>query len=250
LCTVEVVAAEDTRRTRGLLSSIGARCTIIAYHEHNEDSRSAQLLERLRGGSDVALVSDAGMPVVSDPGWNLVSAALAAGIEVRSVPGPSAVLSALTVSGLPADRFVFEGFLPRRAGQRAEQLRRLDGETRTMIFFESVHRLADTIGALIAQLGGERRAAITLELTKVHESVYVGSLAELQQRLGSSIPLLGEFVVLVAGDRSRATPEEQEIRRVFAVLCPELGADKSVALTAAIAGVSRNVVYKLTRIRD
>lgn len=250
LCTVEVVAAEDTRRTRGLLSSIGARCTIIAYHEHNEDSRSAQLLERLRGGSDVALVSDAGMPVVSDPGWNLVSAALAAGIEVRSVPGPSAVLSALTVSGLPADRFVFEGFLPRRAGQRAEQLRRLDGETRTMIFFESVHRLADTIGALIAQLGGERRAAITRELTKVHESVYVGSLAELQQRLGSSIPLLGEFVVLVAGDRSRATPEEQEIRRVFAVLCPELGADKSVALTAAIAGVSRNVVYKLTRIRD
>jgi 16S rRNA (cytidine1402-2'-O)-methyltransferase len=156
----------------------------------------------------------------------------------------------LTVSGLPADRFVFEGFLPRRAGQRAEQLRRLDGETRTMIFFESVHRLADTIGALIAQLGGERRAAITRELTKVHESVYVGSLAELQQRLGSSIPLLGEFVVLVAGDRSRATPEEQEIRRVFAVLCPELGADKSVALTAAIAGVSRNVVYKLTRVRD
>jgi 16S rRNA (cytidine1402-2'-O)-methyltransferase len=158
LCTVEVVAAEDTRRTRGLLSSIGARCAIIAYHEHNEDSRSAQLLERLRGGADVALVSDAGMPVVSDPGWSLVTSALAEGIEVHSVPGPSAVLSALTVSGLPADRFVFEGFLPRRVGQRAEQLRRLAGETRTMIFFESVHRLSDTMAALVEWFGDLARS--------------------------------------------------------------------------------------------
>jgi 16S rRNA (cytidine1402-2'-O)-methyltransferase len=119
-----------------------------------------------------------------------------------------------------------------------------------MIFFESVHRLSDTMAALVEWFGSERRAAIARELTKVHEAVYVGSLAQLKERLGSSIPLLGEFVVLVAGDQSGATPEEQEIRRVFALLCPELGADKAVAMTAAIAGVPRNVVYKLTRIRD
>jgi 16S rRNA (cytidine1402-2'-O)-methyltransferase len=249
LCAVEIVAAEDTRRTRGLLSSIGAQSAIIAYHEHNEDRRSAQLLQRLRRGGDVALVSDAGMPMISDPGWTLVTAALAEGIEVHSVPGPSAALAALTVSGLPVDRFVFEGFLPRRSNQRAERLRRLAGEARTVIFFESVHRLGDTLDALIEQLGAARRAAIARELTKVHESVYHGTLGDLRQRLGAQIPLLGEFVIVVAGAHSDASPDEQEIRRVFALLCNELGADRAVELTAAIAGVPRNAVYKLTRVR-
>jgi 16S rRNA (cytidine1402-2'-O)-methyltransferase len=232
-----------------LLSSIGAQSAIIAYHEHNEDTRSALLLERLRRGADVALVSDAGMPMISDPGWTLVTAALAEDIEVHSVPGPSAALAALTVSGLPVDRFVFEGFLPRRANQRAERLRRLAGETRTMVFFESVHRVGDTLDALIEQLGAARHAAIARELTKVHESVYQGELADLRRGLGTTIPLLGEFVIVVAGDRADTSPEEREIRRIFSLLKDELGADSAVGLTAAIAGVPRNVVYKLTRVR-
>jgi 16S rRNA (cytidine1402-2'-O)-methyltransferase len=234
LCAVEIVAAEDTRRTRGLLSSIGAQPIVIAYHEHNEGARAAQLLQRLRAGTDVALVSDAGMPLVSDPGWTLVSAALADGIPVQSVPGPSAALAALGVSGLPTDRFVFEGFLPRRAGQRAEHLRRLRGESRTMVFFESVHRL---------------EAALARELTKLHESVYAGTLESLQRQLGKAIPMLGEFVIVVAGDSAREAPEDEEIRRIFALLSPELGADRAVACTAAITGASRNAVYRLTRLR-
>lgn len=250
LRAVEIVAAEDTRRTRGLLSSIGAQPKIIAYHEHNEDARAAQLLARLRAGTDVALVSDAGMPLVSDPGWTLVSAALAQGIPVQSVPGPSAALAALGVSGLPTDRFVFEGFLPRRARQRAAHLRRLSAEPRTMVFFESVHRLEDAMDALVAEFGAERRAVLARELTKLYESVYTGTLESLRRQLGASIPLLGEFVIVVAGDPARGVPEDEEIRRVFALLSPELGAERAVATTAAITGASRNAVYRLTRLHD
>jgi 16S rRNA (cytidine1402-2'-O)-methyltransferase len=248
LCRAEIVAAEDTRRTRGLLSSIGAQPRVFAYHEHNEGTRTAQLLERLRAGADVALVSDAGTPLISDPGWKLVAAALAAGIEVRAIPGPSAVVAALAVSGLATDRYVFEGFLPRRAEQRAEHLRRLAREPRTLVFFESVHRLADTLCALAEELGGGRRAAIARELTKVHEAVYAGSLEELRAELGRAIPLLGEFVIVVSGNTEGVSVNEDEIRRVFALLRDELPPDKATALTASITGASRNAVYRLTRI--
>ena len=248
LCGVEVVAAEDTRRTRGLLSSIGAQPTVIAYHEHNEDARAGKLLERLRAGVDVALVSDAGTPLISDPGWQLVAEALAAGIEVRAIPGPSAVIAALAVSGLATDRYAFEGFLPRRAHLRAEYLRRLARETRTLVFFESVHRLADTLSALVEQLGADRRATIARELTKLHEDVYAGSLAELRAELGRSIPLLGEFVIVVAGLAEDIPVETDEIRRVFELLRQELPPDKATALTASITGAARNTVYRLTRV--
>ena len=248
LCEVEVVAAEDTRRTRGLLSSIGAQPTVIAYHEHNEDARTGNLLERLRAGADVALVSDAGTPLISDPGWQLVAAALAAGIEVRAIPGPSAAIAALAVSGLPTDRYAFEGFLPRRAQLRAEYLRRLAREPRTLVFFESVHRLADTLSALVEQLGADRRATIARELTKLHEEVYAGSLAELRAELGRSIPLLGEFVIVVAGAAKDVPVEADEIRRVFQLLRHELPPDKATLLTASITGAARNIVYRLTRV--
>jgi 16S rRNA (cytidine1402-2'-O)-methyltransferase len=248
LCQVEIVAAEDTRRTRGLLSTIGAQPRVLAYHEHNEDARTAELLERLREGADIALVSDAGTPLINDPGWKLVAAALAAGIEVRAIPGPSAVLAALAVSGLATDRYAFEGFLPRRAEQRAEYLRRLAHEPRTLVFFESVHRLADALSALEGELGPDRRATIARELTKLHEDVYTGSLAELKRALGRSIPLLGEFVIVVAGADENAPIEEQEIRRVYTLLRAELPPDKATALTTSITGASRNTVYRLTRI--
>jgi 16S rRNA (cytidine1402-2'-O)-methyltransferase len=248
LCQVEIVAAEDTRRTRGLLSTIGAQPRVLAYHEHNEDARTAELLERLRAGADIALVSDAGTPLINDPGWKLVAAALDAGLEVRAIPGPSAVLAALAVSGLATDRFAFEGFLPRRAEQRAEHLQRLAHEPRTLVFFESVHRIADAFRALEEQLGADRRATIARELTKLHESVYTGSLAELRAELGRSIPLLGEFVIIVAGAARDAPAEADEIRRVYGLLRAELPPDKATALTASITGASRNTIYRLTRI--
>jgi 16S rRNA (cytidine1402-2'-O)-methyltransferase len=248
LCRVEIVAAEDTRRTRGLLSSIGAQPQVLAYHEHNEDARTAELVERLRAGADIALVSDAGTPLINDPGWKLVASALAAEIDVRAIPGPSAVLAALAVSGLATDRYAFEGFLPRKAEQRAEHLRRLAREPRTLVFFESVHRLADALGALARELGSDRRATIARELTKVHEEIYTGSLEELKRALGQSIPLLGEFVIVVAGAAEDAPVEEDEIRRVYALLRAELPPDKATVLTASITGAARNTVYRLTRI--
>lgn len=249
LRSVEVVAAEDTRRSRGLLSTIGAQPAVYSYHEHNEDTRAAHLLERLREGADVALVSDAGMPLVSDPGFELVAAALEAGIAVCSVPGPTAAIAALVASGLPADRFVFEGFLPRRAQQRAQRLKVLAGDPRTLVVYESVHRLADTLTALVEEFGAERPAAIARELTKVHEAVYAGTLAALRERLGDTIPLLGEFVLVIGGNHEQATPDEQELRRIFTLLCGELDADKAVTLTAAVAGVSRNAAYRAARVR-
>jgi 16S rRNA (cytidine1402-2'-O)-methyltransferase len=248
LCQVEIVAAEDTRRTRGLLSSIGAEPLVLAYHEHNEDARTAELLERLHAGADIALVSDAGTPLINDPGWKLVASVLAAGIEVRAIPGPSAVLAALAVSGLATDRYAFEGFLPRRAKQRAEHLRRLAHEPRTLVFFESVHRVADAMRALEGELGASRRATIARELTKLHEGVYAGSLAELRAELGRSIPLLGEFVIVVAGAAEDEPVEADEIRRVYKLLNAELPPDRATALTARITGASRNTVYRLTRV--
>ena len=248
LCHVEVVAAEDTRRTRGLLSSIGAQPRVLAYHEHNEDARTAELVEIIRGGADIALVSDAGTPLINDPGWKLVASALAAGIDVRAIPGASAVLAALAVSGLPTDRYAFEGFLPRRAEQRAEHLRRLAHERRTLVFFESVHRLDDTLSALEGELGAERRAALARELTKLHEEVYTGTLAELKRALGHSIPLLGEFVIVVAGAPEDTPVEADEIRRVYALVSAELPPDRATVLTASITGARRNTVYRLTRI--
>ncbi|WP_428100902.1 16S rRNA (cytidine(1402)-2'-O)-methyltransferase [Candidatus Rariloculus sp.] len=250
LGAVDLIAAEDTRRTRGLLSSIGLKATLIAYHDHNEAERAPHLLDRLLDGESVALVSDAGTPLISDPGWRLVRTALARGIAVVSVPGPSAVSAALSVCGLPTDRFVFEGFLPRRKRQRAERLGALLSEGRTMVFFESVHRLTDTLRMLSEQFGGQREAAIARELTKAHECVYTGSLAELNSRLGVEIPLLGEFVVVVAGAHVIHSPEEAEALRVFSLLCAVLPPDKAVSLSARITGLPRNAVYRLTRKKD
>lgn len=245
---VDAIAAEDTRRTRGLLSNIGLERPLIAHHEHNEAERSAELVERLAAGDSIALVSDAGMPLISDPGWRLVRRALDAGIAVQSVPGPSAVSAALSVSGLPTDRFVFEGFLPRRAGARAERLRQLAGETRTLVLFEAVHRLADTVAALIEAFGPEREVSMARELTKIHEQVFTGSLGALAAALGDSVPLLGEFVLVVAGAGQAEEADEAEVRRVFDTLRRELPPGRAAALTAELTGMPRNRVYRLTRV--
>lgn len=244
---VDLIAAEDTRRTRGLLSSIQVKSRLIAYHEHNEAQQAPGLVARLREGESIALVSDAGAPLLSDPGIVVVQAAHEAGIPVVSVPGPSALTAALSVAGLPTDCFVFEGFLPRRPGPRRSRLASLARESRTLVFYESVHRLSDTLAALEEHFGSDRQAVVGRELTKVHESLYLGTLGELRERLGAGIPLKGEFVVLVAGDRGRRSADDSEVARVFEILAGEVPAKTAIALTVKITGASRNQVYALTR---
>jgi len=246
LAKADVIAAEDTRHTRGLLSRIGVESRLIAYHEHNETERVPQLLENIAHGKSVALVSDAGTPLISDPGWRLVHAARAAGFVVVPIPGPCAAVAALSVAGLPTDHFVFEGFLPRRDSARAERLESLKHEPRTIVLYEAVHRIAATLSALCDTFGGARRAAIARELTKTHEQVVTSTLAELAASLDSTIPLLGEFVIVVAGAAAVA-PNEAEARRVYELLATELAPDKALKLTAAVTGLSRNALYRLTR---
>jgi 16S rRNA (cytidine1402-2'-O)-methyltransferase len=247
LAAADVIAAEDTRRTRGLLSRIGVETRLIAYHEHNEEKRTAELLERVAGGASIALVSDAGTPLISDPGWRLVRAAREAGLDVVPVPGPSAVIVALCAAGLPTDRFVFEGFLPRRSGARADRLRELKHERRTLVFYEAVHRVAETLAALAEHFGADRGAALARELTKVHEQIRSGTIADLIAKLGAEIPLLGEFVILVAGDESDSSPDERRAREIYETLVPELDPNKALQLTATLTGLPRNALYKLVR---
>lgn len=199
LATAPVIAAEDTRRLRGLCERLGVATTgrIISYHEHNEATRTADLVEMLVAGERVLLVTDAGMPSVSDPGYRLVSEAVRRDVEVTCVPGPSAVLMALAVSGLPVDRFCFEGFLPRKAGERERAVALLAAEPRTMVFFEAPHRLASMLGALATGLGPERPAAVCRELTKTYEEVKRGGLAELASWAGEGVR--GEITVVVSG---------------------------------------------------
>jgi 16S rRNA (cytidine1402-2'-O)-methyltransferase len=246
LAKADVIAAEDTRHTLTLLSRISVESKLIAYHEHNETERVPQLLADLGHGKSVALVSDAGTPLISDPGWRLVNAARAAGFAVVPIPGPCAAIAALSVAGLPTDHFVFEGFLPRRDSARAERLASLKHEPRTIVLYEAVHRIAATLSALCDTFGGERRAAIARELTKTHEQVVTSTLAELAVSLDSTIPLLGEFVIVVAG-AAAVEPDEAEARRVYELLSTELAPDKALKLTAAVTGLSRNALYRLMR---
>lgn len=244
LSHVDVIAAEDTRHTRGLLTRIGVKKPLIAYHDHNEGELAPALIERLASGERIALVSDAGMPLVSDPGMTLVALAHTAGINVVSVPGPSAAVAALSVAGLPADRWCFEGFLPRRAGQRAERLRALAREPRTMIFYESVHRIAATLAAMAEIFGGARRAVLARELTKLHETCYVDTLEALSTT--DAIELRGEFVIVVTGAPLRSE-DDAEALRVYTTLSRELEPPQALALTVKLTGRSRNDVYRLAR---
>jgi 16S rRNA (cytidine1402-2'-O)-methyltransferase len=246
LAKADVIAAEDTRHTRGLLSRIGVESRLIAYHEHNEAERVPAFLEQLQRGQSIALVSDAGTPLISDPGWRLVNAAQAAGISVVPVPGPCAAIAALSAAGLPTDHFVFEGFLPRRDKARADRLEALRYEPRTIVFYEAVHRIAATLTALRTAFGDDRRAALARELTKTHEQIVTGTLAELGARLDTSIPLLGEFVIVVGG-AAAAAPDEAEARRVYELLATDVPPDQALKLTAAITRLSRNALYRLTR---
>ncbi|WP_460756001.1 16S rRNA (cytidine(1402)-2'-O)-methyltransferase [Myceligenerans cantabricum] len=200
LADADVVAAEDTRRLHALAARVGATIggRVVSYHEHNETARADDLLDTVESGGTVAVVTDAGMPSVSDPGYRVVARAIERGLRVTAAPGPSAVLTALALSGLPTDRFTFEGFPPRKPGERDRTLAALAAEPRTMVFFEAPHRIADTLGAMARAFGADRPGAVCRELTKTYEEVLRGGLGELAARAADG-RLRGEICVVVAG---------------------------------------------------
>jgi 16S rRNA (cytidine1402-2'-O)-methyltransferase len=247
LASVDLVAAEDTRRGGKLMHHLGLDKKMLSLYEHNEDVNSAKLLADLAAGRKIALISDAGTPLIADPGFRLVAAARELGISVVSIPGPSAVTAALSVSGLATDRFVFEGFLPRRTQQRRRHLEQLTLESRTIVLFEAVHRIEATLSDLAEIFGDDRKATVARELTKLHEQVVTAPLGELSALVGTAVPLLGEFVIVVAGAPEATGADDAEIIRVFRLLNEDLPPARAVALCARICGRSRNDVYTLTR---
>jgi len=242
----ETIAAEDTRTTVQLLRALGVenRPRLIALHEHNESAKAAELVELARD-ADLLVLSDAGMPTVSDPGFPLVQAAADAGVAVTAIPGPSAVLTALAVSGLPTDRFCFEGFLPRKS--RVAALAPLVAEQRTLVFFESPHRIADALADLAAALGAGRRAAVCRELTKLHEEVARGTLSELAERFADGTR--GELVIVVAGAEPATVGFDDALAQVRVLTNSGAGLKEATAEVAEATGLSRRELYEaaLTR---
>lgn len=247
LAGADVIAAEDTRHTLGLLRSIGVSRPLVSLHEHNESERVTELLARLQKGETVALVSDAGTPLISDPGLELVRRVAQEGFEVHSIPGPSAIVSALTVAGLPTERFCFEGFLPARERQRRASLGRLAHEPRTLVFFEAPHRIVATLADLVSEFGAERRAAVARELTKAHETVYRGTLRELLSRAEAEENFRrGELTLVVEGAAPVATAvDEEQLRRTVALLAKELPPARAASVAAQLTGASRAAAYEL-----
>lgn len=246
LARADAIACEDSRKAGMLLAHAGVKAReLIVVHEHNESARAKSILERLGRGQRVAVITDAGLPGVSDPGERLVRAAAGAGFPVEIVPGASAAVSALVVSGLPTGRFVFEGFLPRKGSGRTERLRALAGERRTMVLYEAPHRLARTLDDLVAAMGGDRRVAVVRELTKTHEEIWRGSLAAARSRCEDVAPR-GEHVLVVQGADPPEAPSDDDIETAVAA---QRAAGKStkdaVASVAASLDVPKRRVYDL-----
>ncbi|KUL49756.1 uroporphyrin-III methyltransferase [Streptomyces sp. NRRL F-4489] len=246
LAAADVIAAEDTRRLRRLTQALDVvpAGRIVSYFEGNEAARTPELADALAGGARVLLVTDAGMPSVSDPGYRLVAAAVERGVKVTAVPGPSAVLTALAVSGLPVDRFCFEGFLPRKAGERLARLREAAEERRTLVYFEAPHRLADTVAAMAEVFGADRRAAVCRELTKTYEEVRRGGLGELAAWAAEGVR--GEITIVVEGAPERGPAELDAAELVRRVRIREEAGERrkeAIAAVAAEAGLPKREVF-------
>ncbi len=247
LAGADLIAAEDTRHTGVLLQAIGVSRPLISLHEHNEAGRIPELLKRLESGEIIALVSDAGTPLMSDPGFELVREAAARGITVQTIPGASAITAALAVAGLPTDRFCFEGFLPARDGERRTQLAALADESRTLVFFEAPHRIAQTLADMASTFGSERPAAVARELTKLHETVYRGTLSELVDQAGKDANFArGEITLVVQGAPVSAfAVDARLLARTVALLAKELPPGKAASLAAQLTGATRSEAYEL-----
>jgi len=249
LAGADLIAAEDTRRTATLLKSVGIDTALVSLHEHNESQRVPSLLARLAAGDTVALVSDAGTPLLSDPGFELVQRSVQAGFEVSVIPGPSAITAALAVAALPTDRFCFEGFLPPRERERRAALAALAHERRTLVFFEAPHRIGAALADMAAELGADRPAVLARELTKAHETIYRGTLQELAARAREDVNVArGEITLVVHGAaRAAAGVDEQLLRRTVDVLAKELPPGRVAAVAAQLTGATRAKAYALAR---
>lgn len=252
LLASDLIAAEDTRHTGVLLKHFGIQIPLVSLHEHNELERAPQLISRMQDGAAISLVSDAGTPGISDPGFDLVRAAAAAGLEVIAIPGPCAALAALSIAGLPTDRFCFEGFLPARRAARRTRLAELAPEPRTLVFYESPHRVLKMLEDCVQGLGDARAAAVAREITKLHETLYRGSLSQLAARAAAEPDFArGEIVVVVAGasfkaaaDAGGADGHGGALDRVLKPLLAELPLKQAAHLAAEIAAVGGNEAYK------
>lgn len=246
LAGVSRIAAEDTRHTGQLLEHFGIRTPLESLHEHNEAERIAALLERLAAGESIALVSDAGTPLISDPGFQLIAAARARGVTIVAVPGPCAAIAALSIAGLPTDRFTFEGFLAAKAAARRAQLEALRDEARTMVFYEAPHRLRETLHDMAQILGSDRRAVVCRELTKRFESSYAGSLEELERACEQDANMSrGELVVIVQGAAPReATGAATQAEELLRALLEELSPAQAAKIAARLTGAKRAELYE------
>lgn len=250
LASADILACEDTRVTRVLLDRYGIRQRSTPYHEHNAGEAGPRLIEALEAGKSVALVSDAGTPLVSDPGFRLVGQALEAGIRVVPIPGASAVLAALTASGLPSDAFMFAGFLPVKDGQRRSRLSALTAVPATLVFFESPRRLADTLAAM-AEIFGDRPAAVGRELTKTFEEMRTGALAALAAHYGAAPTPKGEIVVCVGPPQEKAAVDPDDVDRLLLSLAAEMPASKAAAEVARMTGGQKPALYRrLLELKD
>ena len=245
LASVALIAAEDTRHTRQLLQTCGIGTALTSLHEHNEGQKSAELVARLAQGESIALVSDAGTPLVSDPGFDLVAAARGQGIAVVPIPGACAAIAALSVAGLPTNRFAFEGFLPAKAAARGERLGQLASEERTLIFYEAPHRLAEVLRDMAQTFGVKRRATISRELTKRFETTYTGTLAELSAAAERDSHMArGEIVIVVSGAPTAGAALELNVNALLRALLQELSPSQAAKIAAHLTGGKRSELYE------
>jgi 16S rRNA (cytidine1402-2'-O)-methyltransferase len=244
LSRVQLIAAEDTRHTRQMLQAFGIDTALTSLHEHNEMQKSETLITRLLAGDAIALVSDAGTPLISDPGFDLVANARARGISIAVVPGPCAAIAALSIAGLPTDRFVFEGFLPAKSAARVSRLRELASERRTMIFYEAPHRLLEVLRDMSTELGAERAASVSRELTKRFETTYTGTLAQLSEIAEKNADMSrGEIVLVVSGNPVEVSAQSFNADQLLRTLLEELPPSQAAKVAAKLTGEKRSDLY-------
>ncbi|MCA6058561.1 16S rRNA (cytidine(1402)-2'-O)-methyltransferase [Thalassolituus sp. ST750PaO-4] len=245
LTSVDVIACEDTRHTAKLLQHLGLRKPLLSVHEHNERERVEQIARHLEQGQSMALVSDAGTPLISDPGYPLVQALRARGLNVSPIPGVSAIITALSAAGLPTDRFTFEGFLPHKSGAKREKLLAQEQEARTLVYYESKHRILDTLVVMAEVFGAERQACVARELTKTFETFYHGTLPDILSQLQADTDQQkGEFVVMIAGNPDPAPASEVDSNKLFRLLLAELPPKKAAAIIADLTGENKKELYQ------
>ena len=252
LTRVDLVAAEDTRRAGQLLTRLGIRNRMISLHEHNEAERVEEIIGDLLSGRDVALISDAGTPLVSDPGYRLLAEMRRQDLPVCPIPGCCAAIAALSIAGLPSDRFLFEGFLPAKGGARRRRLVDLEHRAETLVFYESVHRIKEVLADIEHALGSDRQITVARELTKMHETIHRGTVEEVRNLLDADPGgEKGEFTIVIAGDPEPPTADQVELGRVLEILLAEVSARQAAGLAAEITGAGRKQAYRLANeLRD